>query len=46
MKDAETLRPADIARLSSGSITSAINTTGLVGTGTPRQMEFALRLNF
>jgi hypothetical protein len=29
-----------------GHITSVINTTGLVGTGTPRQMEFALRLNF
>jgi hypothetical protein len=29
-----------------GAITSVINATGLVGTGTPRQMEFALRLNF
>jgi len=29
-----------------GHINSVINTTGLVGTGTPRQMEFALRLNF
>jgi hypothetical protein len=29
-----------------GHITSVINTTGLVGTGTPRQMEFALRPNF
>jgi Carboxypeptidase regulatory-like domain/TonB dependent receptor len=29
-----------------GHITSVINTTGLVGTGTPRQMEFALRLNY
>jgi hypothetical protein len=29
-----------------GTITSVINTTGLVGTGTPRELEFALRLNF
>jgi hypothetical protein len=29
-----------------GAITSMINTTGLVGTGTPRELEFALRLNY
>jgi hypothetical protein len=29
-----------------GHITSVISTTGLVGTRTPRQMEFALRHNF
>ena len=29
-----------------GQITSTINSTGLVGTGTPRVMEFALRLTY
>jgi hypothetical protein len=29
-----------------GAITSVVNTAGLVGTGTPREMEFALRLAF
>ena len=32
--------------VSFGHITSVINTTGLVGTGTPPQTEFALRLSF
>jgi len=29
-----------------GKITQTVNPTGLVGTGTPRELEFALRITY